>query len=78
MTKATVTSHYGSYIVRGTLYQCDYDFPGLVQSLGYGLRRRGERCDHRGTDGTVDCPHCGKSASKFISESIDILDRLAR
>lgn len=26
-----------------------------------------------GTDGTVDCPDCGKSATAFISEASDFL-----
>lgn len=73
-----IQHHYGSYIVNGSLIQCDYDYPATVKSLGYGLRRRGEKCAHRSTDGTVDCPDCGKTASQFIFESAQILDRLAQ
>jgi hypothetical protein len=31
-------------------------------------------CEHRGTDGTVDCPECGLTASAFISAAGDWLD----
>jgi hypothetical protein len=72
-----VEHHYGSYIVNGQLVQCDYDYPTAVASLGYGLRRRGEKCKHSQTDGTIDCPECHKTSSQFIQESSEILDRLA-
>lgn len=72
-----VKRHYSDYIVNGQLIQCDYDYPGVVRQLGYGLVRRGEKCRHKSTDGTVNCPDCGKTASQFIYESSQILDRLA-
>ena len=31
-------------------------------------------CDHRGTDGTVDCPGCGLKASRFIEAAGGYLD----
>jgi len=31
-------------------------------------------CDHDGTDGTVDCPDCGVSASAFICAAGEYLD----
>jgi hypothetical protein len=74
---AKVEHHYGAYIVNGQLVQSDWDYPAAAQSIGYGLRRRGERCAHRGTDGTIDCQDCGKTASQFISEAAAILDRHA-
>ena len=73
-----VKNYYSGYIVNGSLIQCDYDYPSTVKRLGYGLRRRGEKCNHNSTDGTVDCKECGKTASQFIYESSQILDRLAR
>ena len=33
-----------------------------------------EPCDHDGTDGTIDCPACGMSATAFISAACDWLD----
>lgn len=67
----------GQFVVNGVYIGTDWEYPGAARMLGYGLRRRGERCVHRGTDGTVDCPDCGKTASQFIEESADILYRLA-
>jgi len=29
---------------------------------------------HAGTDGTIDCPTCGKPASEFIQEAAEYLD----
>jgi len=65
----------GQYVVKGQYIGTDYDYPYAARLLGYGLRRRGERCAHRGTDGTIDCPDCGKTVSQFLTESADILDR---
>lgn len=67
----------GQFIVNGRYIGTDWEHPATIQSLGYGLRRRGERCPHRGTDGTIDCPDCGKTASQFISEATGILYDLA-
>lgn len=33
-----------------------------------------ETCRHSGTDGTVDCPNCGATASEFISAARQWLD----
>ena len=33
----------------------------------WGEREEGPFCEHDGTDGTVDCPECGVSASQFIA-----------
>ena len=65
----------GNYTVKGRYIQTDWDYPYAIGLLGYGLRRRGERCAHRGTDGTINCPDCGKTATKFIQEAAEILDR---
>lgn len=61
----------------------DWDYPGFAQSLGWNIResstpkdkhgRFQKKCSHMGTDGTVDCPDCGKSATAFISEASDFL-----
>ncbi len=48
-------------------YQSDYQFPGLAQRLGMPF-------DHKHTDGTVDCPDCGKTVTEFISEAVEYLD----
>lgn len=65
----------GQYIVKGTYIGTDWEYPYAASLLGYGIRRRGERCAHRFTDGTVDCRECGKTAIEFISEARDIIDR---
>lgn len=67
----------GQFMVNGNYVGTDWDYPSAVQSLGYGLKRRGEKCQHRSTDGTIDCQECGKTASQFIQESADILHRLS-
>lgn len=54
------------------LFQTDWDFPSLAQSLGWSMRSR--RCDHRSTDGTVTCSECGKTAPEFIAEAQEWLD----
>lgn len=51
----------------------DWDYPGLAQSLGWNMR--GRKCEHRSTDGTVDCRECGKTAHEFIVEAAEWLDK---
>jgi hypothetical protein len=44
------------------------------------LRRapnRGSGCDHRGTDGTINCPDCGMTATAFIAAAAEYLDSIA-
>jgi len=65
----------GQFVVKGRYIGSDWEYPYAASLLGYGLRRRGERCKHLRTDGTVDCPDCGKTASQFIADALDILDR---
>lgn len=54
------------------LFQLDWDRPGLARSLGWDMRSR--KCDHRGTDGTVTCPDCGRTADEFIAAATEWLD----
>jgi len=56
------------------LFQTDWDFPGLARALGWNGKVRRERCPHRGTDGTITCPDCGKSAGEFIGAATQWLD----
>ncbi len=56
------------------LYQTDWEFPALARALGWTMRNRGERCTHPGTDGTVSCPDCHRSAGSFIQAARDWLD----
>jgi len=56
------------------LIQTDWDFPSLARSLGWSMRARGERCTHRSTDGTVNCPDCGRTASYFSARAGEWLD----
>lgn len=64
--------------------QTDWDYPGLARHLGWDMRklqcsksRRRDRgvegkCDHDGTDGTVEC-ECGLTPGEFISAAYDWL-----
>jgi hypothetical protein len=90
MARPIVENHYGAYLVRGQLYQYDYEWPGLARSLGWNLARvqrvrgamqhlarlpsRATACLHLGTDGTVDCRDCGVTASEFIRAAAEYLD----
>lgn len=56
------------------LFQTDYDFPGLARSLGWRGKIGREKCEHRGTDGTVNCPDCGRKAIEFITAASEWLD----
>jgi hypothetical protein len=42
--------------------------------IAAGNLKEEKPCDHDRTDGTVDCPECGLSASEFISAAGDWLD----
>lgn len=58
------------------LIHVDYDCPGVAETFGWDIRtvqHPGGRCDHSATDGTVDCPACGITASQFIAEAGDWL-----
>jgi hypothetical protein len=53
----------------------DLDYPGLASAFGWFPKPGPNRhCVHAGTDGTVDCPSCGKPASEFIVEAVEYLD----
>lgn len=82
------------YGKEGQIVQVDYDYPGAAEACGWSLRRvqirkgeavhlsrrpvHGKGCDHRSTDGTVDCRECGVSASSFIEYAGDFLRENAR
>jgi hypothetical protein len=56
--------------------QCDLDYPGFASDFGW--RPRGPLgCPCERTDGTVDCPECGKSASEYIAEAAAYIEELA-
>jgi len=57
------------------LFQTDWDYPGLARSLGWNGKISREQCQHRSTDGTIDCGECGKTASEFIQAAVKWLDR---
>jgi hypothetical protein len=38
---------------------------------------RGHGCDHSGTDGTINCPDCGITASDFIAAAGEFLRDIA-
>lgn len=72
---------YGGYIVadlatdRTVYVQTDWDYPGLASSFGWNIREDGNNgCEHDGTDGTVDCPSCGRTAAEFIGSAAEYLD----
>lgn len=54
------------------LFQVDWDYPSLAQTLGWMFRS--PKCNHCHTDGTIDCPECGKTASQFIEEAHEYLN----
>jgi hypothetical protein len=56
------------------LFQTDWDFPSLARSLGWRGKIGREKCEHRGTDGTITCPDCGRTAGDFIAAAVDWLD----
>ena len=55
------------------LVQTDADIPGVAREFGW-LPTPTRTCMHTETDGTVDCPECGRSATEFISEAAVFLD----
>jgi len=50
--------------------QSDWDFAGIASTFGWP----GCRCGSRGTDGTIDCPDCGKPAHALITDAIHWID----
>jgi len=68
------------YIIRdlqtgkSILIQTDYDYPGTAMTFGWVPTVGPGNCEHSGTDGTVDCARCGRTASEFINEAHQYLD----
>jgi hypothetical protein len=64
------------------LIQEDYSYPGTAEMFGWRLTevqndendRAGTPCSHDSTDGTIDCPDCGITASEFIEAARHWLD----
>ena len=56
------------------LFQTDWDFPPLARNLGWNGKVGRERCPHSFTDGTIDCPTCGRKAEEFIAAAARWLD----
>lgn len=67
---------YGGYSSRGRYYQSDWDTLYLARDRGFLPSRSYESCRHDKTDGSVDCPDCGKTVSAFIDECTHFLDYL--
>lgn len=67
---------FGNYMSRGEYIQIDYGRLSLATTRGFTLQRSWEACEHSGTDGTVDCPDCGKTSTEFICECTEFLDAL--
>ena len=63
-----------AFLLEGKLYQGDYDFVRLARMLGKPDRLGRRSCEHRGTDGTVTCPDCGRTPGQFIAGAQDWLD----
>lgn len=63
---------------RDILIQTDWDYPGIASTFGWSISNvKAETdpdCEHSGTDGTVNCPHCGLGAGIFIYEARQWLD----
>jgi hypothetical protein len=59
------------------LVQTDWDYPSLARDFGHVPKPGPDGCNHSGTDGTVDCPGCGKKVGEFISEAVEFLDDCA-
>ncbi len=48
----------------------DFDFPGIATTFGWP----GCPCGSRGTDGTIDCPDCGRTASTLLRRAARWID----
>jgi len=58
------------------LISVDYDYPSVASRMGWSVAYvvPGYRhCVHRGTDGSVDCPKCGLTASDFINAAYNFI-----
>ena len=52
---------------QSTLVQTDWDYPAIASAMGW------QPC-HDGTDGTVKCDQCGKTASDLIGAAFDHIE----
>lgn len=55
------------HLAPDVLIQTDWDFPGVASTMGW------RACKCGGTDGTVDCVPCGRTAGEMISEAYDYI-----
>lgn len=55
------------YADDAVLIQTDWDHPSVASSMGW------IPCECGGTDGTVDCKACGRTASDMIAEAYDFI-----
>jgi hypothetical protein len=61
---------------RTVFVQSDHAYPGHAVDFGFILRGPlGCEC-HRNTDGSTDCPECGKEAGAFIEEAAAYLEEV--
>lgn len=74
---------------KSILVQVDYDACGVASSFGWSVQEvkgniakfdekgnivHNVKCDHSGTDGTIDCKTCGVKAMQFIESAIDYIN----
>ena len=69
----TLEADFGCYLLvaddgRDRLIQDDRDWPGLASSFGW------QPC-HRETDGTIDCPVCGRLCEDMIEDANEFLNK---
>jgi len=50
------------------LIQTDWDFPAVATRMGWEVC-----CGEGSTDGTIDCPDCGKTASEMITGAYNFI-----
>ena len=70
---------FGSYVIaevrkngKELFLQTDYDYVQAAETFGHS--KRDSFCHHGGTDGTVTCPDCGRTADYFIGKARTYLD----
>lgn len=56
------------------LVQSDWDYPSIASAFGWYHKCETDGLVHGETDGTVDCPVCGKTAHIMIQEAQLFLD----
>jgi len=75
---------FGTYRIvaedgRDLLVQDDRGYPSLAGTFGWNISDvigapGHSSCYHDGTDGTIDCQSCGRTAAEFISAARQFLD----